>query len=317
MVRPSPLYQSFRKRVEAYARELPRLGRGSIGALHRTRVATRRLRELFRLVESDGDGTSRLTRRLRKITRRLGAVRELDVLRSLVQEYQEDGRYSRAALSVIGAAIDQARDDARNRLAARLSTLQMEGLADKLEAAFKPFERDAVSLRGPGVKGSRSARLWALQVNVARRADGVQEAIERAGTVYAPQHLHEVRIALKKLRYAAELLEEAGRRRLAADIAVLKTDQDLLGRLHDLEVLIAWVRESQASLSPPDLNMWRELASLSQALEEECRQLHASFVCDRTKLVAMTTRMRGAASEAEPRESRSQPVPTRPTTARA
>jgi CHAD domain-containing protein len=254
---------------------------------------------------------------LRKITRRLGAVRELDVLQLLLEECQQDDRYSRPALSVVGAAIDRARDNARERLAAKLPALEMEGLAGKLEAAFKPFEREGASLRRPGVKGSRSARLWALEAAVARRADGVWEAIGHAGTVYAPHYLHEARIAFKKLRYAAELLEEAGRRRLAGDIAVLKAGQDLLGRLHDLEVLIAWVRESQASLSPPDLKMWQELGSLAHTLEEECRRLHASFICDRAKLIAIAARLRGPASDGKPQESRHHLVSARAVAARA
>jgi CHAD domain-containing protein len=53
-----------------------------------------------------------------------------------------------------------------------------------------------------------------------------------------PEQLHDARLAVKKLRYAAELVAEVTDRRIDSDIARLKAAQDLLGRLHDLETLL-------------------------------------------------------------------------------
>ena len=46
-------YDPFRKRLRAFAHALPRLEEGDVGALHRTRVASRRLREWLPLLELD------------------------------------------------------------------------------------------------------------------------------------------------------------------------------------------------------------------------------------------------------------------------
>jgi CHAD domain-containing protein len=124
---------------------------------------------------------------------------------------------------------------------------------------------------------------------VIRRADRLRIAIENAGSLYDGERLHDVRIAAKKLRCVAEL-RLAGRRS-TADVAILKRMQDLLGRLHDLEVLIAWIREVQASLSPPDVTAWRNLSSLAHALQSDCRMLHAQYMLRRATLLAVAGRM--------------------------
>jgi hypothetical protein len=50
--------------------------------------------------------------------------------------------------------------------------------------------------------------------------------------------LHRLRIALKHYRYALEILDEAGSRRLRPAIARARSLQETLGSLHDLDVLI-------------------------------------------------------------------------------
>jgi CHAD domain-containing protein len=103
--------------------------------------------------------------------------------------------------------------------------------------------------------------------------------------------VHEVRIGLKKLRYAVELSAEARRQRPSASIAALKAAQELLGRLHDLEVLIEWGRDLQASSSPPDLAASHALGLLARSVEDRCRQLHARYMSDRPSLIAIANRL--------------------------
>ena len=57
-------------------------------------------------------------------------------------------------------------------------------------------------------RGHKRAAVWAVEARVARRAASVRSAIAAAGAVYAPEQLHVVRIALKKLRYSVELASE-------------------------------------------------------------------------------------------------------------
>jgi CHAD domain-containing protein len=102
--------------------------------------------------------------------------------------------------------------------------------------------------------------------------------------------------ALKKLRYAMELSLEARQRRESADLVALKGAQDLLGRIHDLEMLVTFTRRLQISQSPPDLTASRELEPLLSALAKECRALHARYMRDRTKILAIADRMPNAFS---------------------
>ena len=85
--------------------------------------------------------------------------------------------------------------------------------------------------------------------------------------------------------------------------------QDVLGRLHDLQVLIDRTRDVQASLTPPDVNAWRELDALVVALEDDSRRLHGWYMHDRDALLALCVRLSGRMAEAK--EVRSQKVKVR------
>jgi CHAD domain-containing protein len=123
--------------------------------------------------------------------------------------------------------------------------------------------------------------------------------------VYLPERLHAVRIAIKKLRYAMELDAELANVKSSPGLAQLRREQDVLGRLHDLQVLIDRTREEQASLSPPDLRVWRELDVLVAALEDDCRRLHGRFVHDAPALQALCSSLAGR-EQAEGKGQRAQ-----------
>ncbi len=291
-------YGPFRERLDAFARDVEGVEAGDVEALHRARVASRRLRELLPLVGFEHDVARALGRRLRKVTRQLGVVRELDVLSLLARELAEDGRHSAAALRPIGAAAAQARVSARERLSAKLPTAKLERLARALERALNGLQSDDAKPDRSHANGRRHAWRWALDARLVHRAAGLRDAIDAAGAVYVPQPLHRVRIAVKKLRYTVELAGEVTRKRTDDDLAALKAGQDLLGRLHDLGVLLDRAREAQALLASPDLRSSRDLSSLVHAVEDDCRRLHARYMRNRTGLMAIANRM--AASRAQP-----------------
>jgi CHAD domain-containing protein len=86
--------------------------------------------------------------------------------------------------------------------------------------------------------------------------------------------------------------------RTTAELKALKRAQELLGRLHDLQVLMNRVRQTQASLTPPNLSIWRELDALVNSLENKCRLLHARYMRDRAALDAIADRFAAQASRA-------------------
>jgi CHAD domain-containing protein len=260
---------------------LPALGEGDPRALHRTRVASRRLREILPVLELKPALAHRLGRRLKSVTAKLGTVRELDVLSNVLDELKTAGRGDAQTLRRVASVIENERGQARERLYAKLPSRELERIARKLDKVGDDL-RDRKPSRG---------WQWAVDARVSRRAGTLTDALDAAGSLYLPERLHHVRIALKKFRYALEVAgEAAGTPRLPA-LRVLKRHQDTLGRLHDFQVLIDRVREMQPSIAAPDFAMWRKVDALGAALEDDCRRLHAKFVRQQSTIRAVCERV--------------------------
>src|SRR5262249_51112820 len=149
--------------------------------------------------------THKLSRRLRKITKRLGEVRELDVTLALIDELRHAHAEHTDALTRVAAVVTKARDGVRKELAERLPHEDLERVARKLDHVVQTLRRgenDQAQLRKPGRAHSA---VWAIDARVARRAERLVDASNDATAVYLPERLHGVRIAIKKLRYALEL----------------------------------------------------------------------------------------------------------------
>ena len=247
--------------MERFIRVLQALEDGNVRALHLARVGSRRLREVVPVLQLDRDDARKLSRRLRKITKRLGTVRELDVLLLLIDELHASRRQFNQALSRV----------------ARKLTRVADTLAETDAAAGRSLE-------------SRSWQ-WTIDARVAARAARLVTAIHEAGAVYLPERLHAVRITVKKLRYAVELRADARAEKSAADLRLLRHAQDTLGRMHDIQVLIDRVRRVQASLTPPSVTVWRALDDLTIALDAECRELHARYMRRRNDLLELAERL--------------------------
>jgi len=283
---PATRSELLKKRVDRFTRVLRAVEKGDVRALHQARVTTRQMRELLPMLQLDRSAARKLGRRLRKVTGRLGTVRELDVLLLLIDELHVSGRRGSGALGRVGVSVSKSRDQARKLLRTRLPVPELARLARKLERiadALKDAER------ATSKAAARNWR-WAIDARVARRAARLSAAMAEAGALYLPERLHAVRIAVKKLRYAVELSMEAAGQRASADLRLLKRIQDLLGRLHDQQTLIEKVRQTQTSLAPPSLTVWRDLDTLVGSLEDDCRRLHARYVGTRDELQAVAER---------------------------
>jgi CHAD domain-containing protein len=277
----------LKRRLDQFTRVLNALEQGDVRGLHRARVASRRLRELLPMLQIEAAKTRKLGRRLKRVTTRLGTVRELDVLLLLIDKLHVSLRARSAALARVGITVAKDRDDARKRLSARLPVTGMRRLAEKLDGVVD-------HLRLAEASSSRTAaRTWRLAVDaqVAARASRLSAAIADAGAMYLPGRLHTVRIAMKKLRYAVELSTELAGVRGGAGLNALKRGQDVLGHLHDRQVLIERVRQVQASLTPPSVTVWRDLDALGLSLEDDCRLLHARYMRSRDQLAMIADKL--------------------------
>jgi CHAD domain-containing protein len=287
--------------LKGFNRILHGLEQGEVRNIHRARVASRRLRELVPVLQVDAHVARKLNRRLRKLTNRLGAVRELDVLLDLIHELNGSHRELSDPLSRVAVAVSKARDDVRGELSDDLPLRDMRRVAKRLTSLGEELaESDAARAAHKRKQRWR----WVVDARVARRAQQLRAALADAGTVYLQERLHAVRIAVKKLRYAAELSVDIGGSATEADVRLFKRQQNTLGRMHDLEVLIDQVRQVQATLAPPNLAAWRALDRLKTSVDADCRRLHARFVRGSRALAATAARLSGVEQSPESRSAR-------------
>ena len=289
----TPRSELLKVRLDRFSRVLHGMERGDISALHRVRVASRRLRELLPVLQLDHGDASKLNRRLRRVTERLGTVRELDVLLMLIDELHISRRVRTGPIARVGVAISKARDDARKRLFHHLPVDSLRRMARKLDRLVDQMAKQEESARAQPRRSARTPKSgwrWAIEARLAKRSARLRAAVEEASAVYLPERLHDVRVAIKKMRYAVELAGEASGARREADLRTLTRGQETLGRMHDLQMLIDRVRDVQAALAPPSLGVWRDLDALVESLDEDCRRLHARYMRGRVALLAVADR---------------------------
>ena len=277
----SPAEIVIRQRAGALERSLPGAQKGDVEFVHQARVATRRLREAVPLVVSGARGR-KLERRMRRLTRALGPVRELDVALETLEELRADGAVQNASIARLRQEIRLERERVHAHMRSEVSHVDIERLRRKLVAAARKHQPRQARARARDPK-----RIARGRTRAARRAERLRGAIANAGGIYLSDRLHEVRVAVKKLRYALEVARELSGSRAVAQIRTLKQVQDLLGRMHDLEVLILRVRGLQGSSQAPTLRISANLDHLVRHLETECRQIHGRYVTLRRKLIAI------------------------------
>src|SRR5688572_3561865 len=232
----------WRKRLNELSAVWPDFVSGHAAGLHKTRVASRRIREALPIIGATAppDKVKKLSKKMRDLTRCLGPIRELDVeLNMLEDKSKTDG--------VPGRAIEMVRRDVASRRQALRAELADDGPVLDLKKLLKKLER--LADKGARGKGRRANDEWSgvLAARLMRRAKSLAAALDDAGPVYAPERLHHVRIATKKLRYALEIARDARVAAATPLVRVLKRHQERLGHLHDLQVLLKHVRETEAS----------------------------------------------------------------------
>jgi CHAD domain-containing protein len=206
-------------------------------AVHDLRVALRRCRavaETMQEVDADRDWRA-LRRQSRSVFQSLGALRDIQILEEWVVKLTSE-------------------DDSIRHVC--LDRLQERGaeLRDKARQSMEDFDRQA--WKRLGRKLSRRARLVrangaTAQCLALERFLDLLESHARAVPTETPERWHELRIALKRFRYVVEHFLPA---QYAVWEASVKQMQDLLGKLHDLYVVRAFVvRESEAArVAGPD-----------------------------------------------------------------
>jgi CHAD domain-containing protein len=256
------------RRAAALKRHLPPALEGDIRGVHQARVASRRLREAVPVLTSGlkGSKAKKALGKIRRLTKSLGTVRELDVTLLILDEMAAGDRFPRPALEDIRGRVIGEREKGRSAMLKRVRSVRI----DKLDRRLADVVAALAATDSAAWKDALASRL-------VKRAKALAAAMTEAGRIYAAEQLHAVRIAAKKLRYAMELAADAGTKSASGPVRVVKRTQETLGRLHDLQVLqrqVAGVQAKPDARSLPNSG----LDTIARALEEECRHLHARYV---------------------------------------
>lgn len=225
-----------------------------VEAVHDFRVATRALRAYAAALEPflDAAGLERAHRHLRRGTRALGKLRELDVsvheLERLREGATSDGE--RAALEHVLDRLERKRRSTERQARKKLEQLQLDQLREDFRAAL-----GAVDKRVRRTPAGLELLAWLA----------LEPAIESVSacsksTSEHPEALHRLRILTKRLRYSVELFEPCLGAAHADLHPPLKRVQETLGDHHDRAVLLALVAKQRARLTR------QNRTSLAQAL---------------------------------------------------
>ena len=269
----------LRQRLVSLLKFMPAAQAGDEISVHQARVASRRLREALPVLgtRANEHQLDRVQKRVRRITRALGPVRELDVTLSLLAELEgREAAPLRAIERVRGAVLDE-RHKRRTEMLDEITPSRLDKLTRRLVRVAAPEARPHVTRNAKEEAAAQSAQ----------RARNLKAAIERAGGIYLPDRLHRVRVEAKKLRYALEIQRELTKARAMVGLARLRSEQDMLGRMHDLEILIDKARGVQGTLHPRDRRGMSELNKLIRVLEHECREGHAAYMRGRPALLKL------------------------------
>ena len=271
------------RRAQALRRHLPSAIAGDDTGVHQARVASRRLREAIPVLAGDlkQSKSGHACRKIRRLTRALGTVRELDVSLRLLDELATSDDLSRPALQDVRLHVVEERERKREEMLASLADVDHEKLDRRLTSVASAVEE------------ARS-QTWrqTLASRILKRSKWLGAAIEAAGHLYAPDHLHQVRIGAKKLRYALELAQDSGVAAAAKHVRGLKRTQETLGRLHDLQILQQHVAAAQAA--PVGRSVPHEgLGAVAGRIEEECRRLHGKYIAQLPVLLDTLAAIRG------------------------
>jgi inorganic triphosphatase YgiF len=238
------------------------------GALHQARVAMRRLRSaftLFRPVISD-DTYQRLREEVRWFTNQLGDARNLDVLmKRFGRDKGEEADRLRERLSTErDAAYEQVIDALRSD---RLRALMID-IVGWIETGLWRETNEMARLPLPEYARTQLDKRW-------RKVRKGGKDLKAAD----PEVRHQLRIEVKKLRYAVEFLASLTRGddalgRQKAFVAALEEMQEQLGELNDVET----ARNMLGNLLSSDQD-GREIRFVRQRLslpQSEGQQLEAA-----------------------------------------
>lgn len=221
--------------------------------VHQMRVATRRMRSAFRLLEEyyKTKRTRPYASFLKQIAARLGAVRDIDVLiEDLEKQRPALDEAHQVTLQGTIDALDKKRRKARKKLVALLDSKDYRKFTAEYAAFLTTPGRGASTADGATPHQVRHVLPREIHNHLAdvRAYDTVLNEAE------APT-LHALRIEFKRLRYIVDYFKDVLGNSGAEYVKSIKIMQDLLGRYNDIHTAHIYIEDliDNGKLSPDEL----------------------------------------------------------------
>ena len=205
--------------------------------VHNVRVSLRRLRGAVRLF-GKGKAARRADGELRGFQAALGALRDLQVQLAGLSRLERKLPPEEAAVVVhVRASLEKARPSSAEAAREALAHWEKRGA------------RSIARLEGLRPKGRLGGHR--LRKRLVRQLETLEECAGAALADPGPGPMHQLRIVVKRFRYALEFLEPA----MPVETAEIRTElfplQTTLGDLHDLDIQIGLVDENASRASLP------------------------------------------------------------------
>ena len=239
--------QYLRGQLDALVRQLRGVRENEdIEPVHKARVASRRLRVALRMFSDcfNAKVQAQWRRRVKGLTKGLGAARDLDVQIDFVERFLEgldqDNAEARPGVERLLLRLRQRREVAQPDVLEAVKALEkgrlLANMHGELEKTLFLLRSRDVQVQSPFVFERAAAHIRR------RRQDLWAHERALADPQDVPGH-HQLRIAAKKLRYTMEIYGCAYDGRLEPAIKAVKDLQSLLGDIHDCDV---WVQDIEA-----------------------------------------------------------------------
>ncbi len=170
---------------------------------------------------------SRLSTYTRKLARKLGSVRDLDVLIELLEkhiEHLQEKPLAVLAINYIVSNCQAKRLQQRAKLFNYMEKLSQKEFERKFLAFFEAIESNVK------VYNKKKQAIFFNTLKNFCQHDPKND--------FSSEALHQFRIAAKKLRYSLEFFEMCFNQPLSQQLKTLREIQELLGDLHDCDVMV-------------------------------------------------------------------------------
>ncbi len=212
-----------------------------IECVHKTRVASRKLRALLPLFQFCFPKKSykKWFKQIKKVTRLLGQARDLDVQIAFIEDYMQKIDTSESeCLNILLRKHKKCRDKVQPYVAEGLDVLKASGILQDIRSFCEGniHQQTTVAFDSKQV-------LQKAYCQISFRLDDFLSFAEFVKKEDEILKHHEMRISAKNLRYTMEFFSRLYPDKLQNEIENIKAYQDILGEKHDFEVWIESIPE--------------------------------------------------------------------------